>query len=316
MDRFDKFTDRARKVLTLAQDEAQRFNHNYIGTEHILLGLLRVEDGVAAQVLENMSVELPKVRMGVEFIIGRGDRPVVREVGLTPRAKRVIELAIDEARRLGHNYIGSEHLLLGLVREGEGIAAGVLESLGVSLDKVRHEVIRVLVQSSTHPPGSSWAPMLVVPSPASVEEASLALEVSRQYLDIQTSPLLRVIGIGQVATDAGVTVELLALEIRTAGCVLYWKAHGERIGLLGEPLLVVTDDAETDYLVLPAGMTGNVRGMKGEVLVAPGPPEGASMMRVDLGGFASGPVPTSTTAEEGGSGWHFEIPIKLPRSKR
>jgi ATP-dependent Clp protease ATP-binding subunit ClpC len=149
MERFDKFTDRARKVLTLAQDEAQRFNHNYIGTEHLLLGLVREGEGVAARVLENMNVELAKVRTAVEFIIGRGDRPVVGEVGLTPRAKRVIELAIDEARRLGHNYIGTEHLLLGLVREGEGIAAGVLESLGVNLDKVRHEVIRVLSQSSS-----------------------------------------------------------------------------------------------------------------------------------------------------------------------
>ncbi len=154
VDRFDKFTDRARKVLTLAQDEAQRFNHNYIGTEHLLLGLVREGDGVAARVLENMGVELPKVRTAVEFIIGRGDRPVVGEVGLTPRAKRVIELAIDEARRLGHNYIGTEHLLLGLVREGEGIAAGVLESLGVNLDKVRHEVIRVLSQSSSVGPAS------------------------------------------------------------------------------------------------------------------------------------------------------------------
>jgi ATP-dependent Clp protease ATP-binding subunit ClpC len=154
MDRFDKFTDRARKVLTLAQDEAQRFNHNYIGTEHLLLGLVREGEGVAARVLENMNVELPKVRTAVEFIIGRGDRPVVGEVGLTPRAKRVIELAIDEARRLGHNYIGTEHLLLGLVREGEGIAAGVLESLGVNLDKVRHEVIRVLSQSSSAGPAT------------------------------------------------------------------------------------------------------------------------------------------------------------------
>ncbi len=154
MDRFDKFTDRARKVLTLAQDEAQRFNHNYIGTEHLLLGLVREGEGVAARVLENMNVELSKVRTAVEFIIGRGDRPVVGEVGLTPRAKRVIELAIDEARRLGHNYIGTEHLLLGLVREGEGIAAGVLESLGVNLDKVRHEVIRVLSQSSSAGPAT------------------------------------------------------------------------------------------------------------------------------------------------------------------
>ena len=146
-DRFDKFTERARRVLTLAQEEALRFNHNYIGTEHLLLGLVREGEGVAAKVLGNLGVELNKVRSAVEFIIGRGDRAVMGEIGLTPRAKKVIELAVDEARRLGHHYIGTEHLLLGLVREGEGIAAGVLESLGVSLDKVRAEVTRILAQS-------------------------------------------------------------------------------------------------------------------------------------------------------------------------
>ena len=144
---FDKFSERARKVLQLAQEEAQRFNHNYIGTEHILLGLVREGDGVAARVLTNMGVQLPKVRSAVEFIIGRGDAAVIGEIGLTPRAKKVIELAIDEARRLNHGYIGTEHLLLGLVREGEGIAAGVLESLGVNLEKVRQQVLQVVNQS-------------------------------------------------------------------------------------------------------------------------------------------------------------------------
>ncbi|HUY76056.1 MAG TPA: ATP-dependent Clp protease ATP-binding subunit [Ktedonobacterales bacterium] len=145
-DKFEKFTERARKVLSLAQEEAQRFNHNYIGTEHLLLGLVREGDGVAAKVLSNLGVELNKVRSAVEFIIGRGDRIVLGEIGLTPRAKKVIELAVDEARRLNHHYIGTEHLLLGLVREGEGIAAGVLESLGVNLEKVRSETIKVLNQ--------------------------------------------------------------------------------------------------------------------------------------------------------------------------
>ena len=148
---FDRFTERARKVLTLAQEEAQRFNHNYIGTEHLLLGLVREGEGVAAKVLSNLGVELTKVRSAVEFIIGRGERQVVGEIGLTPRAKKVIELAVDEARRLGHHYIGTEHLLLGLIREGEGIAAGVLESLGVSLEKVRSEVIKVLTRSGAPP---------------------------------------------------------------------------------------------------------------------------------------------------------------------
>ena len=150
-DRFDKFTERARRVLSLAQEEAQRFNHNYIGTEHLLLGLVREGDGLAAKVLANLGVELNKVRSAVEFIIGRGDRPTSGEVGLTPRAKKVIELAVDEARRLNHHYIGTEHLLLGLVREGEGIAAGVLESLGVNLEKVRSETTRILSQSTPQP---------------------------------------------------------------------------------------------------------------------------------------------------------------------
>src|SRR5688500_16378594 len=147
-DRFDKFTERARRVLTLAQEEAHRFNHNYIGTEHILLGLVREGDGVAAKVLANLGVELSKVRSAVEFIIGRCDRTVLGEIGLTPRAKKVIELAVDEARRLNHSYIGTEHLLLGLVREGEGIAAGVLESLGVNLERVRAETTRILKDSA------------------------------------------------------------------------------------------------------------------------------------------------------------------------
>ena len=148
-DRFDKFTERARRVLTLAQEEAQRFNHNYIGTEHLLLGLVREGDGIAAKVLANLGVETGKVRSAVEFIIGRGDRAVLGEIGLTPRAKKVIELSVDEARRLNHHYIGTEHLLLGLVREGEGIAAGVLESLGVNLERVRSETTRVLSQTTT-----------------------------------------------------------------------------------------------------------------------------------------------------------------------
>src|SRR5947209_7771173 len=147
-DRFDKFTERARKVLQLAQEEAQRFNHNYIGTEHLLLGLVREGEGVAAKVLGNLGVELNKVRSAVEFIIGRGDRTVAGDIGLTPRAKKVIELSVDEARRLNHHYIGTEHLLLGLVREGEGIAAGVLQSLGVNLEKVRTQTIQVLSSSA------------------------------------------------------------------------------------------------------------------------------------------------------------------------
>ena len=148
---FERFTERARKVMTFAQQEAERFKHNYIGTEHILLGLVREREGIAARVLSNLGVDLAKVRNAVEFIIGRGEHQVVGEIGLTPRAKSVLQLAVDEGRRLGHHYIGTEHLLLGLIREGEGIAAGVLESMGVSLERVRTEVLRVLSGGSLPP---------------------------------------------------------------------------------------------------------------------------------------------------------------------
>jgi methylenetetrahydrofolate dehydrogenase (NADP+)/methenyltetrahydrofolate cyclohydrolase len=143
-DRFDKFTERARRVLTLAQEEALRFNHNYIGTEHLLLGLVRDGEGVAATVLASMGVELDKMRSAVEFMIGRGEQPVYGEIGLTPRAKKVIELSVDEARGLGEDHIGTEHLLLGLIREGEGIAAGVLETQNVSLDRTRAAVLLLI----------------------------------------------------------------------------------------------------------------------------------------------------------------------------
>jgi len=144
--RFEKFSERARRVLTIAQEEAQQLNHSYIGTEHILLGLVREEEGVAAKVLTNLGVSLSKVRSAVEFISGRGEKPSSGETGLTPRAKRIIELAIDEARQLGHSYIGTEHLLLGLLREGEGVAAGVLDSLGVTLDRARAETTHIISQ--------------------------------------------------------------------------------------------------------------------------------------------------------------------------
>ena len=155
--RFEKFSERARRVLSLAQEEAQRFNHNYIGTEHILLGLVRETEGVAARVLSGLGVDLSKVRSAVEFIIGRGEKPAQGEIGLTPRAKKVVELAVDEARRMNHTYIGTEHLLIGLLREGEGVAAGVLESLGVTLEKVRAETHRILSNSSTGSGGAQSA---------------------------------------------------------------------------------------------------------------------------------------------------------------
>src|SRR3954451_24825156 len=198
-DRFDKFTERARKVLSLAQEEAQRFQHNYIGTEHLLLGLVREGEGVAAKVLNNLGVELIRVRSAVEFIIGRGDRIVLGEIGLTPRAKKVIELAVDEARRFNHHYIGTEHLLLGLVREGEGIAAGILESLGANLEKARIQTLLVLSQRSratesptaqTLPSTPQEAPALAVEEKKKLEDAQFT-ERARKVMSFAQKEALR-----------------------------------------------------------------------------------------------------------------------------
>jgi len=153
-DKFDRFTKRARRVLTLAQEEAQRLNHNYIGTEHLLLGLVREENGVAVRVLRDLGVDPRQVRERIERTVGRGQRTLYGKLSLTPRTKRVIELAVDEARRLGHHYIGTEHLLLGLVREGEGVAVDVLKGLGISLDKVRSQTARVMMETSSQPVGA------------------------------------------------------------------------------------------------------------------------------------------------------------------
>ncbi len=141
---FGRFTERAQQVLVLAQEEAKRLNHNFIGTEHILLGLVREGSGIAARSLQNLGIQLPKVRSEVERIIGKGEKVQSQGISYTPRAKKVIELAIEEGQNLGHNYVGTEHLLLGLLREGEGIAAQVLTNLGIDLKKARREVIQLL----------------------------------------------------------------------------------------------------------------------------------------------------------------------------
>ena len=144
---FERFTEKAIKVIMLAQEEARRLGHNFVGTEQVLLGLIGEGTGVAAKTLKSMGVNLKDARTEVEKIIGRGSGFVAVEIPFTPRAKRVLELSWDEARQLGHNYIGTEHLLLGLIREGEGVAARVLENLGVDLNKVRSNVIKMLGES-------------------------------------------------------------------------------------------------------------------------------------------------------------------------
>ena len=152
---FERFTEKAIKVIMLAQEEARRLGHNFVGTEQILLGLIGEGTGVAAKVLKSLGVNLKDSRIEVEKIIGRGSGFVAVEIPFTPRAKRVLELSLEEARQLGHNYIGTEHLLLGLIREGEGVAARVLENLGIDLTKVRTQVIRMLGETAEVGSGGS-----------------------------------------------------------------------------------------------------------------------------------------------------------------
>jgi ATP-dependent Clp protease ATP-binding subunit ClpC len=141
---FERFTERARRVVVLAQEEARMLNHNYIGTEHILLGLAREGEGVAARALESLGISLEAVRQQVEEIIGRGQEAPSGHIPFTPRAKKVLELSLREAQQLGHNYIGTEHILLGLIREGSGVAAQVLVKLGADLNRARQQVVQLL----------------------------------------------------------------------------------------------------------------------------------------------------------------------------
>src|SRR5881392_1383815 len=161
---FERFTDRARRVVVLAQEEARVLNHNYIGTEHILLGLIREGEGVAAKALESLGISLDAVRQQVEEIIGQGQQAPSGHIPFTPRAKKVLELSLREALQLGHNYIGTEHILLGLIREGEGVAAQVLVKLGADLNRVRQQVIQLLHGYQGKEPAAAGGPAESAPS--------------------------------------------------------------------------------------------------------------------------------------------------------
>src|SRR5918912_3803048 len=236
-DKFDKFTKRARRVLTFAQEEAQRLNHNYIGTEHVLIALTRDEEGVAGKVLREFGLDAARVRQVIEDIVGRGQAGPGTRLSLTPRTKRVIELAVDEARRMGHHYIGTEHLLLGLIREGDGIAVNVLKSLGVSPDKVRSNLAREVMNaapsqyesssSSSKKRGESKTPLLdqlAVDLTALAEENKLDPVIGRQkeierviqILSRRTKnnpALIGEPGVGKTAIVEGLAQRILAGQV-------------------------------------------------------------------------------------------------------
>jgi ATP-dependent Clp protease ATP-binding subunit ClpA len=176
---FERFTDRARRVIPLAQEEAQRLNHNYIGTEHLLLGLLREGDGVAAKALASLGISLEAVRAQVEELIGQGQTAPTGHIPFTPRAKKVLELSLREALQLGHNYVGTEHILLGLIREGEGVAAQVLARFGADHARLREQVLRLLTGGSEGAAAGTRLVRMTVPVDL-VDAAEQLAEVRRQ----------------------------------------------------------------------------------------------------------------------------------------
>jgi ATP-dependent Clp protease ATP-binding subunit ClpA len=176
---FERFTDRARRVIPLAQEEAQRLNHNYIGTEHLLLGLLREGDGVAAKALASLGISLEAVRAQVEELIGQGQSAPTGHIPFTPRAKKVLELSLREALQLGHNYVGTEHILLGLIREGEGVAAQVLARFGADHARLREQVLRLLTGGSEGAAAGTRLVRMTVPVDL-VDAAEQLAEVRRQ----------------------------------------------------------------------------------------------------------------------------------------
>jgi hypothetical protein len=189
---FERFSERARQVVVLAQDEARALKHNYIGTEHILLGLLREEEGLAARLLESLDITVEEVRAQVALIIGEGDEVTTGQIPFTPRAKKVLELALREALSLGHNYIGTEHILLGLVRVDEGVAARILLDFDADAEKIRNEIIRMLsgpgrrqVAPSPELPGPPFVPETPPLSPEVGEEIDRLRQEKEHALERQ-----------------------------------------------------------------------------------------------------------------------------------
>jgi Clp amino terminal domain, pathogenicity island component len=294
---FERFTDRARRVVVLAQEEAGLLNHNYIGTEHILLGLIHEREGVAARALTELGISLETIRVEVVEIIGRGQTAPTGHIPFTPRSKKVLELSLREALQLGHNYIGTEHILLGLIREGEGVGAQVLVKLGGSLDRVRQEVIRVL---SAAGPSPEQVPVGQVR--LSQEAVSAMVAGGPGAYQEQAPPeLVRVVPLArEVFRGSGLRVVLLSLEIWSGWLDLrYALLPVDPQGPQGAQLEVavdldwrVSDDTGTTYELM--GMaTGGGRLLRIHQLgFRPAPPEAARTLTLQIGegGEAAGPL--------------------------
>jgi ATP-dependent Clp protease ATP-binding subunit ClpC len=240
---FERFTDRARRVVVLAQEEARLLNHNYIGTEHLLLGLVHEGEGVAAQALTQLGVSLEAVRAEVTQIIGQGAQAPTGHIPFTPRAKKVLELSLREALELGHNYIGTEHILLGLLREGQGVGAQVLVKLGAGRDRVRQVVVQLLAgYAGGVPPEQAAA--------ASRPPVAPVVGGPGFYAEGEPPELVRVVPLArEVPAESGLRVVLISLEIWSGWFDLRY-ALLPRMDAPPQEVAIdwrVTDDLGTEY---------------------------------------------------------------------
>jgi hypothetical protein len=276
---FERFTDRARRVVVLAQEEARHLDHNYIGTEHILLGLIHEREGIAARALTALGISLEAVRGEVTEIVGKGAEHPSGHIPFTPRAKKVLELSLREALQFGHNYIGTEHILLGLIREGEGVAAQVLVKLGASFDRVRQQVVQLLADAS-----ALQAEQVAGMSSRAAQQEAVAVVGPGVYRD-EPAELVRVVPLArEVHREAGWRVVLISLEIWSGWLDL-------RFALLpgsssaGRQLLVdwqVADDVGTSYEKTGLATGGGRLLVVSQVGFRPGPPEGARTLTLTV----------------------------------
>jgi hypothetical protein len=294
---FERFTDRARRVVVLAQEEARFLNHNYIGTEHILLGLIHEQEGVAARALTELGISLDAVRTQVKDIIGQGAEAPTGHIPFTPRAKKVLELSLREALGLSHNYIGTEHILLGLIREGEGVAAQVLVKLGGGLDRVRQQVIQILATASQVAPEQVGG----MPTPRITQQQAMAMVAGGPgaYQEQEPPELVRVVPLArEVLRGFGIRMVLISLEVWTGWLDLRYALLPDQPPTTApmHDIAVewqVTDDAGTGYELAGAASGGGRLLRIHQLTVRPAPPEHARRLTLTL---TDGETPTTPLA--------------------
>jgi hypothetical protein len=299
MPMFERFTDRARRVVVHAQEEAVLLDHDYIGTEHLLLGLAHEGQGVAPRALESLGISLESVRREVEATVGRGKRKPTGHIPFTPRAKKVLELSLREALALSHNYIGTEHILLGLIREGEGVAAQVLAKLGADLDRVRQQVVELL---AGHAGGTE------APEPAEraqggyvpvSQEALVAMVAGGPgvYQEQEAPELVRVVPLArEISYGPGLRILLISLEIWRDWFDLRYAVLPERAPDAPPDLLLgwrVSDDAGTAYQQTGIATAGGRLLHISQLGFRPAPPEAARTLTLTV---VDGHAPESTVA--------------------